>query len=345
MYDDRHNDRTAVRPPQKPLVYPGDATRRGYVPPSNPPPRQRSPRRLKRKRRKKVLGCLWRGTLALGLFALVFSCLLTVLYRIAPPPRTNILVLGIDARPGDGVITRTDTMMLVTVDPADLYVGVLSIPRDLYLEIPNYGFNRINTAHILGENAVVGGGPILAAETIEANFNIPIHRTVRLNFQAFVDIIDAAGGIDVDVENDIIDYAYPTLDYSTMVIEFDAGPQTLNGERALQFARTRHGDSDFARVRRQQQVVGGFVSKMLMPRNWWRVPGVYLAFANNVDTDFSLIDGLLLWPTLVWANTAGKVDFQIIDEQMAVGATASSGASVLQPQWSQINPLVEEMFR
>jgi len=305
------------------------------------------PRKKKRQKRKgrRFFGCLLRIGLAGALFSVVFTVLLAILYVVAPPPRTNILLLGIDARSGEGVATRTDTVMLVTIDPADLYVGVLSIPRDLYLNIPGYGFNRINAAHVLGENAYTGGGPELAAETIEANFGIRVHRTVRVNFDAFTSIVDAAGGVNVNVENYIIDYEYPTPDYGTMVIEFQEGEQTLNGERALQYARTRHSGSDFDRAARQQQVVEGLVKKLISPWNWWRLPVVYYAFSQHVTTDTTIIDAMLLGPTVLWVETVGEVDYRVLNPQMAVGTTTSAGASVLEPQWGQINPLVEEMFR
>lgn len=285
-----------------------------------------------------------RVVLAGMLFAAVFGILLVSIYWFAAPPRTNILILGLDARPGEGMVTRTDTIILVTVDPEQPYVGMLSIPRDLYVNIPGYGMDRINVAHVLGENEAPGRGPRLAAETIEQNFLVPVDRTLRLNLEGFVAIVDAAGGVTIDVENYFIDYEYPTADYGTMVVEFYPGEQHMDGARALQYARVRHGASDFERIARQQQVLAGLARQLLRPANLGRLPAVYAAFAGHVDTDLSLLDAILLAPAVLWVGPNG-IDHRILDRDMAVGATTAQGAAVLEPQWAVIQPLLDEMFR
>jgi LCP family protein required for cell wall assembly len=311
-------------------------------PPEKPPrPPKRRPRR--RKKRRSCLGCLAQAVLAGALFVVAFGALLVALYRIAPPPRTNILVLGLDSRPGEGDVTRTDTMLLVTVDPADLYVGMLSIPRDLYVEIPGYGEQRINAAHVIGESATPGSGPALAAQTIEYNFGVPVHRTVRLNFEGFLAIVDAAGGVTIDVPEAFTDYEYPTPDYGTMVVSFEAGEQHMDGERALQYARIRHGSSDFERAARQQQVIAALIRQLLWPGNWWRWPGVYRAFSQNVDSNLTVLDALAIMPTVVWVGPDG-IDRRVIDRDMVTGRTTSQGASVLDPDWARIQPMLDEMF-
>jgi len=272
------------------------------------------------------------------------AALLAGLYYIAPPPRTTILVLGLDSRPGEGMVTRSDTLILATVDPYHAYVGMLSIPRDLYVNIPGYGPNRINAAHVFGESAYPGGGRDLAVRTVEENFGVDIHRTVRLNFEAFVAIVDAAGGVTIDVPNLLVDDEYPTPDYGTMVVRFDPGVQHMDGQRALQYARIRHGSSDFQRAERQQQVITALARQLLAPVNWWRLPNVYLAFVQNVETDLTIFDLALMAPTLLWVGPDG-IDRQVISREMAIGTTLDNGASVLVPQWGLINPLVDQMFR
>ena len=299
------------------------------------------------RKRNRLMGCL--GTLIrLALIGIVggalFIGLMAAIYVVAPPPRTNILVLGVDARAGDGWVTRSDTILLATVDPSQPYVGMMSIPRDLYLNIPGYGDNRINAAHILGESAQPGGGLVLAEQTVEQNFGVPVHRTVRLNFEAFIAIIDAAGGVTIDVPNSFTDFTYPTPDYGTMVVSFEAGEQTMDGERALQYARIRHGASDFERVERQQQVIEALAAQLVNPANWWRLPGVYLAFAEHVETNLTVFDAALLAPAVLWVGPS-NIDRHALDRGMAVGTVLNSGASVLQPQWDLINRLVQEMFQ
>ncbi len=114
--------------------------------------------------------------------------------------RVNILVMGIDARPGEEGPWRTDSMIVLTVDPVTKSAGMLSIPRDLWVPIPGYGEGRINTANYLGDAYdYPGGGPALAARTVQYNLGIPIHHYVRVDFGAFVQLVDLIGGIDIYV--------------------------------------------------------------------------------------------------------------------------------------------------
>lgn len=334
-------DQTQRRPPgeagMRTEVHQGQQT-----PPPAAPQRRKKPGCLTRIRRG--LGCLAQIAFAGVLFALLFSLLMAVLYRLAPPPRTNILVLGLDARPGEGMVTRSDTLILATVDPEQLYAGMLSIPRDLYIDIPGYAPDRINAAHVLGESVQRGGGPRLAAETIEQNFQVRVHRTLRMDFRGFVAIIDAAGGVTVDVENAIIDYEYPTENYGTMVVEFKSGPQHMSGERALQYARIRHGSSDFLRAERQQRVIVALARQLSWPGNWWRLPNVYLVLAQYVDTDLNIVDIAMMAPTLLWVGPNG-IDHQVLDTGYVYGSSTEGGASIQRPDWNQIHPLLDEMFR
>ncbi|MBN1312461.1 MAG: LCP family protein [Anaerolineae bacterium] len=322
-----------------------DATRRGQRTTASPPPAMPPRRRRKRRTRLGIyLGCLIRAALAGVLFTFLFSILMIVLYMIAPPPRTTVLVLGLDARPEEGMVTRSDSIVLATVDPAQPYVGMLSIPRDLYVEIPGYGPDRINAAHVIGEGLYQGGGLVLAAETIEKNFGVHVDRALRLNFRGFIAIVDAAGGVTVDVENALIDYEYPTENYGTMVVEFQPGVQHMSGERALQYARIRHGSSDLLRAKRQQQVIVALAQQLLNPGNWGRLPDVYMAFTRHVDTDLTILDIAVMAPSLLWVGP-NNIDSRVLDNDLVTGTTTEAGASVLQPQWGPIQLLLDEMFR
>ncbi len=141
--------------------------------------------------------------------------------------RVNILVMGIDARPGEEGPWRTDTMMVLTVDPLTLSAGMLSIPRDLWVPIPGYGEGRINTANYLGDAYdYPGGGPALAARTVQYNLGVPIHHYVRVDFSAFVHLVDLIGGIDIYVPEEINDpwYPGPNYDYDPLVYPGGMGP-------------------------------------------------------------------------------------------------------------------------
>ncbi len=171
--------------------------------------------------------------------------------------RLNLLLLGIDRRPGEtGLGYRTDTMMLVSLDPKTHSVGLLSIPRDLYVQLPGYSApQRINTALALGELQRAGYGPTLAMQTVQYNLGMPINDYVIADFNALIKLVDSIGGIDVDVPAPIADYDFPDMGYGYDPLILSAGLQHMDGYTAQKYARTRHGDSDFDRARRQQQVL------------------------------------------------------------------------------------------
>lgn len=177
----------------------------------------------------------------------------------APDRPLNILLLGTDARLGDD-ISRTDAIILVHLDPRAGHVSMLSIPRDLWVQIPGYGKARINAAYPIGERQFGAGyGPALAKATVARLAGVPVDYFVLINFEGFKTLIDRLDGIYVDVPKPIDDAAYPTDEYAgdtrTIKVHFDAGRQLMDGKRALIYARTRHADNDFGRNQRQQQVL------------------------------------------------------------------------------------------
>jgi LCP family protein required for cell wall assembly len=261
-----------------------------------------------------------------------------------PPPRANILLLGLDRRPDETTfVSRTDTMILMTVYPARSYVGMLSIPRDLYVTLPGGDQNRINTAHFFAEARDPGAGPGEALWTVQHNFGVDVHHYVRLDLVGFVKIVDALGGVDLDVPYPLFDDAYPTYDYGTTTVEFEAGPQHMDGERALAYARLRHGSSDLQRAERQQLVIQAIVKRLQQPGAWVRLPLVLAAARDAVDTDLSPLDMLRLAPTLLRVGPAG-LDRRVIEGDMVQAYQTEGGASVLLPVWENINPLLLEMF-
>jgi polyisoprenyl-teichoic acid--peptidoglycan teichoic acid transferase len=178
-----------------------------------------------------------------------------------PPPELsqatlNILLLGTDARVGDVDPTRTDALVLVRIDRDRSRVSMLSIPRDLWVNYPSGGEGRINAAYAIGERRFgPGGGAALAKSTVSRLIGVEVDHFMLINFQGFETLIDQIGGISVDVPEPLYDPAFPTADYGTIEVRFDAGTQLLDAENALIYARTRHADSDFGRNQRQQQVL------------------------------------------------------------------------------------------
>jgi LCP family protein required for cell wall assembly len=233
--------------------------------------------------------------------------------------------------------------MLMTAHPDGPRLALLSIPRDLYVDIPGHSANRINTAHFWGERESEGGGPALAMQTVAETFDVPVHGYVRLDFDGFRAIVDGVGGIDVVVEEGIVDDGYPTADYGTTRIEIPAGPQHMDGETALRYVRSRHGSSDFDRAERQQRVVIALAGRLSGPRGWTRLPAVFGAVIRHVDTDLGLGELLQLAFTGLRVGPDG-IEHHVIDREMTRPWTAPTGGAVLLPLWEAIDPLVEEVF-
>jgi LCP family protein required for cell wall assembly len=291
-----------------------------------------------RRRRLRCSCCLFWLFLALGAVTLLVASVALIL-----PGRTNILVLGLDRRAAEGNAVRADVIMVVTGDPRAPALGLLSIPRDLYLYIPGQGENRINTAHVFAELEEPGTGPARTVAAVTQNFGITIDGWIRLDFRGFVALIDAVGGVEVDVSEPIYDTAYPTEDYGVMTVDIPAGRQQMDGERALQYVRSRHASSDFDRAARQQQLVQALVSKLSGPATWLRFPAVWRALNETVDRDVGLLDLLRLGVALVRVGPQ-NMDRLVIDAELVSPLVTESGAAVLAPRWELIQPRVAAMF-
>ncbi|MCA9870062.1 MAG: LCP family protein [Caldilineae bacterium] len=193
----------------------------------------------------------------------------------------NILLLGSDQRTL-GYAGRTDTIMVLGLDEANGRAALVSIPRDVYLPIPGVGYSRINTAFGYGEERQPGGGIALLSSTIEKNFGIPIHNYVRVDIQGFEEIVDALGGVDVTVDCDLYDEKFPGY---FGVYTLEAGDYHMDGRQALYYARSRKSTSDFDRARRQQRVLLAIRRRVLEADLLPRVPALYMALRDTVDTD------------------------------------------------------------
>ena len=242
--------------------------------------------------------------------------------------RTNILFLGIDSRE-DNNLGRSDTMILTTFVPSDPYVGMLSIPRDLWLVIPGHGSNRINTAHFFAEAAQPGTGPSAAMETVRQNFGVDVHYYIRLHLIGFIDLVDALGGIDIELPTPRSGYA--------------VGNHHLDGMQALVFVRDREGGDDFSRMENGQIFMFAIARKMLLPSSWFTLPEAWSIIDKNLDTDIParIIPQLMF--TFLRTGIDGLTN-RIIDKDMVNPFTTDGGAYVLSPDWEAINPVLLEMF-
>lgn len=256
----------------------------------------------------------------------------------------NILLIGLDFRPEEKD-SRADTQIVVHIDPAAKTVTLLSIPRDLWVNIPGYGQDRINAAFQDGEDnsSVPGGGPGLAMATIEENFGIPIHYYVQVDFKGFEQIVDTMGGITIDVPKPLVDNEYPFQDYGYTRIYIPAGLQRMDGKTALEYARSRHADSDIGRNSRQQQVLLALkqqgVNLNLLPR----LNDIADQLSNAVRTDLSLTQvGSLA--QLAKDIQPDSIQTVLIDNNMVTETILSNGADVLMPNWDVIRPQVAQAF-
>ena len=275
------------------------------------------------KPRRRLFGCCFSMVLPgflVVLLALVFFLL---------PARTNILLIGIDRTPPGTAIGRSDTMILVTIQPLKSYVGMLSIPRDLWVNIPGAGENRINAAYFLAENEQEGMGAAAAMKALETNFRVDVPYYVRIQFDDIQDIVDSLGGIPIE------------LDQPTAILP--AGVHVLDGATALAFVRDRAGGDDFFRMARGQMFIRAVFRRLLNPEVWPRLPAVWVSMIKGFDTNIPPWAWPSLGSTLLRVGPEG-IDDRVLGRDMVQGFTTQSGAQVLAPDWSKINPVLLEMF-
>lgn len=263
--------------------------------------------------------------------------------------RFTVLVMGLDRRPGEtGLAYRTDTMMLVSLNPETNELGILSIPRDLYFDIPGYSVpQRVNSAMVLGELQEVNYGPTLAMQTVQYNLGMRVHNYVVVDFQAVIQIIDILGGLDIDVPYNIVDYEYPDMNYGYDPLILQAGLQHMDGATALKFARTRHGDNDFERARRQQMVIYALrdhiLDDNLLPQLILQSPSLLSSLERNVYTDVQL-DQMIQLALYLKDIPQENIRTGVIDSNYIVPWTTAEGASVLVPRRSALSTLLTDVF-
>jgi LCP family protein required for cell wall assembly len=262
--------------------------------------------------------------------------------------RITVLLMGVDERSQENGPWRTDTLMLLTLDPISKQAGVLSIPRDLWVPIPGYADGRINTAHFLGElYGHAEGGPGLARETVEYNLGVQINYYVRINFATFVTLVDLIGGVDIYVEETINDPLYPDYNYGYDPLYIEAGWHHFNGELTLKYARTRHNSNDFDRSRRQQQVISAIFERVtsleLIPDLAKNASDIYKIIDTGVDTDLAL-DQILALANLASTIDRSTIRFGVIDEQATQSWVTPDGAQVLIPLREEMRTVRDYIF-
>jgi LCP family protein required for cell wall assembly len=220
-----------------------------------------------------------------------------------PEDRLNILVLGLDRRPGEpeDASYRADTMFVASIDRHAGRIQFLAIPRDTYADIP-YGDvpgvwaqNKINAAYSYGQfYKYPGGGAAACVAAVEKNFSIDIHHHVVIDWVGFVELIDSIGGIEVDVPAEVSDFGTDVLEsFEDQTVR--AGPQHMNGSQALGYSRVRV-DGDLKRIERQQLVIQSVADKSVSLGLLAKVPELWAAYrhAFRTDIDSALVPGFAL---------------------------------------------------
>ncbi|RME48674.1 MAG: LytR family transcriptional regulator [Chloroflexi bacterium] len=258
----------------------------------------------------------------------------------------NIVLLGTDQRPewGDW---RTDTIIVVSINAKAKSVGMLSIPRDLWIQIPGFGVGRINTVDFIGEwKQAEGGGPGLLKRTIETNLGLPIHRYARISLEGFIQIIDALGGVTIDVECPVHDAFLDeplTGEEGLAPLNLDVGIHHLDGLTALRYARSRHGGTDFDRARRQQKLLRSLAEQHL---NWellLKLPRLWESLNSAVQTDLTL-------PEMIQLASVGlqiqqdRIKSRFIDWRTTENFVTAGGAKVLLPNHETLPQAVAEFL-
>ena len=255
--------------------------------------------------------------------------------------RINILLLGMGG-PGHDGATLTDTILIASVRPSDGVVGLLSIPRDLQVNIPSYGYRRINSVNAYAEDEKKDSGGAASSAFIATLIGQPLPYFVRVDFNAFKEIVDTVGGLEVQVDQAFYDAFYPNNNYGYAPVAFEAGKQHMNGERALQFVRSRHGTNgegnDFARARRQQKILLALKERLLSfdillrPK---RIQSILDTLTDHIQTNLAFWEGLRLAKLLRNIDSA-KIINQVLDAspEGILAERNYNGAFVLEPKSS-----------
>jgi len=268
--------------------------------------------------------------------------------------RINILLIGMGGEGHDGP-NLTDTLIVTSIRPSDNRVAMLSVPRDLLVSVPGHGWRKINSVNAYGEMQATGRGGELTKNTMEGLLGIDIPYYIRIDFAGFRSIIDAVGGIDIFVETAFTDYSYPTYNHGVQQISFEEGWQHMDGESALQFARSRHGNhgegSDFARSRRQQKVLTALKNKFMSFKTFRSpstVTNTLAALQANITTNMNVGEILRL------ARMARNIDREDIMHEVLDNGPDSplvdklvNGAYVLLPKnddWNVLRQAAENIF-
>ena len=209
--------------------------------------------------------------------------------------KATVMIMGVDERADD--VGRSDTLMIATLDPDKNQAALLSVPRDTRVKIKGHGFDKINAAYAYG-------GRKLTQETIESLLNTHIDHYIKINVHGFTKIIDALGGIDIDVEKRMY-YEDPWDDDGGLYIDLQPGMQHMDGKTAITYVRYRDEEGDIGRIKRQQNFMKAVMDKLVSPTIIPKLPAIVSAVFDSVETDMSVSEILSFLGTLQDAKDNG----------------------------------------
>jgi len=268
--------------------------------------------------------------------------------------RINFLLLGMGGVGHEGPYL-TDTIILMSVEPKEKKVAMVSIPRDLLAPVAGYGSRKINSINAFAEMKERGSGGEAVAKAVEEIFQIPIHYYVRADFAGFEALVDKLGGLSVYVDKSFTDYQYPTDDFKYQFVSFEEGWQVMDGATALKFVRSRHGTngeaSDFARSRRQQKILIALKDKILSFGtflNPFKLQSVYETSQNSISTNLEMWEMLKL-RELSEGIDSTKIIHQVLsdDPNGLLRAANVDGAYILEPKsgdFKELQSMVQNIF-
>ena len=261
--------------------------------------------------------------------------------------RINVLFMGLDFRDWEaGDIPRTDTMILLSLDPVNMTAGMLSIPRDMWVNIPGYDHAKINTGYYLGElNKLPGGGPQMAMDTVEEFLGIPIDYYAQVDFMTFVNFIDKVGGLDIKIEEEI---TVGILGEKDKDVKIYPGVQNLSGLEVLGYARSRYtAGGDFDRAKRQQYVImtmrEQFLTFNMLPVLVSKAPELYQEFSSGIKTNLSL-DQIIRLANLALQIPAENIHQEVIGPDVVYNGKSPDGLDILIPIPDEIRLLRDNIF-
>jgi LCP family protein required for cell wall assembly len=263
--------------------------------------------------------------------------------------RVTFLLLGLDYRDWEKKeIPRSDTMILLTIDPVTKTGGMLSIPRDLWVNVPNYGFRKINEAYFLGEaNHYPGGGPQLATETVEQLIGVPINYFAQIDFSAFIKFIDTIGGVVIYPTQDV-----PVKDWGSQYKQVlkAGGYYNLSGGLALSYARERYSGNqgDIDRAARQQQVIEAVRNRILkydsLPTLIANAPKIYQELSAGIRTNINNFQEIFQLGMLALQINNANIKKGVIDYNMMIAAKSPDNLDILIPIMDKIRTLRDTIF-